>query len=93
MKRDERRRQNITCDAKESEQKRTVEKGRVETKSHPTHKHTHGGTSKVLVNKATTVRGNKKQTFVPNLCFKSPKKYQKKKKNDWRSINYCFVDE
>jgi hypothetical protein len=78
MKRDGRRRQNITCDAKGSEQKRTEQKGRVETKSHPRHKHTHGGTSKVLVNKATTVRGNKKKPFVPNLCFKSPKNNKKK---------------
>ena len=87
MKRDERRRQNITLDARGSEQKKTEKKGRVETKSHPRHTHTNGGTSKVLVNKATTVKGKKKKTFVPNLCFKSPKNNQKNKKIDWRSIN------
>jgi hypothetical protein len=80
MKSDERRRQNITLEARGSEQKKTKIKGRVETKIHPRHKHTNGGTSKVLVNKATTVRGNKKTTFVPNLCLKSPKNNQKKKK-------------
>ena len=54
---------------------------------HPRQKHTNGGSSKVLVNKATRVRGNKKKTFVPNLCFKSPKNNQKNTKIDWRSIN------
>jgi hypothetical protein len=80
MKRDERIRQNITLDARGSERKKTEKKGRVETKSHPRHKHTNRGASKVLVNKATNVRGNKKTTFVPNLCLKSPKNNQKKKK-------------
>jgi hypothetical protein len=27
------------------------------------------------------MRGNKKETFVPNLCFKSPKKKKKKKES------------
>jgi hypothetical protein len=33
------------------------------------------------VNKATTVTGKKKESFVPNLCFKSPKTKKKKKES------------
>ncbi len=65
MKRDESRRQDITWDAKGSHHNTTEIKGKVETKSNPKHKHTHGGTSKVLVNHATTVRGNNNKT---NAC-------------------------
>ncbi len=78
MNRNESRRQNKTSDARGIEQEKTDKKERVETISHPRRTHTHSGTNKVLVNKATTVRGNKKKRFVPNLCFKSPKNNQKK---------------